>query len=219
MYCRCNPKKKKPSRSKPWFQDLLAGEFYRGCDTTGRGVGVAYLGAGFYVTWDLGVAEAFAALAVDQTKKRPAKLLTYRLRPGLKLLDNHSKTMIKIKRELGVEPWDKIDSPIFANLLTFHAKNAGYDGIIDSDPYMGLVLFDAAAAIKIGENVLGGGQNSLGLTYDRWYFAATSGVPKGRKPEKLDPKLRAAWQNDEDPTDWRRHFLGAIDPCVNLLMK
>lgn len=34
---------------------------------------------------------------------------------------------------------------------------------------------------------------------------------KGRKPEKLDPELRAAWQNDEDPSDWRRHLLGIED--------
>lgn len=70
------------------------------------------MGTGFYVTWDLDVAKAFAALAVEQTKKLPAKLLAYRLRPGLKLLDNHSKTMIKIKRDLGWVRWHYRQGPI-----------------------------------------------------------------------------------------------------------
>ena len=125
--------------------------FYRGTDASGRGVGTAFLGAGFYLTWDGDVAKAFAHLALDRSKKGPAKLLTYHLRPGLKLLDNHSKLMIEIKREMGVEPWDRIDSSMFSHLLTYHVKNAGYDGVIDTDPYMGLVVFDASAAIKVSE--------------------------------------------------------------------
>lgn len=136
-----------------WFDKLLPGPWYRGIDATGKGVGVAYMGEGFYLTWSRGVAEAFAELAVQKTKKGPSKVQEYKLvlgkgRSKLKLLDNRSALMSKIKRELGVEPWDKIDDPLFSQILTGRLQEEGVDGVIDSNPADGLVVFDRARVIE-----------------------------------------------------------------------
>lgn len=48
--------------------------------------------------------------------------------------------------------------------------------------------------------------NREGLTYDRWYAAATYGVPKGRTPSKNDSTLLRAWRAGEDPTEWAASF-------------
>lgn len=45
-------------------------------------------------------------------------------------------------------------------------------------------------------------QNANGLSYERWYAAATFGAR--RKPDATDAKLRAAWRAGEDPTDHAR---------------
>jgi len=154
------PKKKKPAlpktpKAKPifneWFENLLAQDWYRGSDASGKGVGLAYMGAGRYLTWMENIAEAFAVLAAEESEKYPAKVETYRLTPGLKILDNKSKLMIDIKHGLGVKPWEKIDNPIFSQILTKLVKEQGYDGVIDDNPADGLVIFDAENTIKVDE--------------------------------------------------------------------
>lgn len=160
---RRNPKKKKTTKKKKvtkvakpqvWFQDLLNKEFYRGVDAAGRGVGAAYMGNGLYATWSKPAAIAFARNAAFASGRTPPKLITYRLKPGIKLLDNHSREMIEIKKFLGVAPWDKIDNPLFAVALTHEVQGAGYDGIIDSDPFYGMVVFDSAWLEPVSEEIL-----------------------------------------------------------------
>lgn len=146
-----------PRKKEEWFDYLLEDLWYRGTDAKGKGVGKAYMGFGLYLTWDRKMAEAFAHLAVEGSapipalgtkgtkgsKKHPPKLMTYYLQPNLKILDNRSKTMFKIKKLLSVNPWDKIDNPLFSRLLTHYVKEKGYDGIIDDEAADGLCLFDA----------------------------------------------------------------------------
>jgi len=148
---RRNPRK--PSKEQ-WFDILLAGEWYRGTDAKGQGVGVAVLGAGLYLTWNPMTAEAFSKLAVQKSKKRPGKLMTYRVKPGLRILDSLSKEFFAAKKSLGVNPLDQVSSPRFAIALAITIKEMGYDGVIDDEAPVGLVLFDSANAIKIGEKKL-----------------------------------------------------------------
>lgn len=143
-------KSKKEVAEKQWFERLLPGEWYRGTDANGRGVGVAYMGEGFYLTWSKGTASAFALLAVDKSKKGPPQIKTYRIKEGLKILDNGSDFMCKLKKEeFGVDPWDKISSPLFSKLLTARLQEFGYDGVISSDPANGIVIFDASNVKEI----------------------------------------------------------------------
>jgi len=144
--------KKKPKKSpkkQEWFTSLLAGEWYRGADANGRGVGVAFMGKGLYLTWERPVAEAFAELAAQKSGAYPIKIETYRLKPGLKLLDNRSAVMADIKKSLGAQPWEKIENRVFATLLAKTVQDAGYDGVIESNPADGLVIFNADNAVKI----------------------------------------------------------------------
>lgn len=154
-------KKKKPSKKKTakrtekkmeqageWFTPLLAGNWYRGTDATGKGVGTAYLGRGLYLTWTKMMAEAFAGLAVQESGQGPPKVEAFTLKPGLKILDNLSSLMINIKKELGVQPWEKIESPTFTRLLTKYVQDHGYDGVIDDNPANGMVIFDSKNVIK-----------------------------------------------------------------------
>lgn len=139
----------KRKSKKVWFESLLAGEWFRGTDAKGKGVGVAYMGSGVYLTWMRGVAEAFAKLAVDASGKGPPKIHSYHLKPGLKILDNKSALMVNIKRELGVSPWDKIDSPLFSKILAARVQEEGFDGVIDDNPADGLVIFNPENVVKV----------------------------------------------------------------------
>lgn len=155
-YCKQrNPKKKlkKLKNEAPWFEVLLNQPFYRGLDATGRGTGHAFMGEGLYTTWHKPAAQGFSILAVNKSGKGPGKLISYQLKPGVKLLDNFSPKMLKIKKDLGVGPWDKIETPLFAKALTLEVKEAGYDGVISDDPYFGMVVFDPQNLIKIKEEI------------------------------------------------------------------
>jgi hypothetical protein len=121
----------------PWIARLLRGEWYRGTSTGGKGIGLGLWGVGLYLTWRKGMAKFFAS-----RHGAAGVVHNYRVHPGLKILDGASAEMAKIKRSLGVEPWDKIDDPFFARALTDEVKGAGYDGIINDNPADGLVLFD-----------------------------------------------------------------------------
>lgn len=144
MGLRPNPKKKKQSKKKPvaWYARLLPGNWYRGTDSQGKGVGVAYMGEGAYLTWERGIAEAFASLAAQQSKKFPPQLFTYTITQGLNIIDARSKIMFDAKALLGVGPWDKIDDKLFSKFLTQELQAQGVDGVIDSNPADGLVIFD-----------------------------------------------------------------------------
>lgn len=142
-------KRKKKKVEETWFDSLLRGTWYRGTDAKGRGLGVAFLGSGLYLTWDKDIADGFAWMACNKSGNGPAKLHKYKLKPNLKILDNQSTLMNRIKLSMGVDPWDKIDDPLFSAILTHHIKRNGYDGVIDDDSRFGIVIFDNQNVIKL----------------------------------------------------------------------
>jgi len=146
-----------------WAQRLMRRPWYRGTTDPegGGGLGVGFWGRGLYLTWDRSMAEAFARMAAEPAVGWPPRkgtqsggtpyLVTYIIRPQatLRILDGDSKEMHDIKAMLGVSPWDKIDSPMFASALTDETERAGYDGIISSNKADGIVLFNPKDAKRI----------------------------------------------------------------------
>jgi len=138
------PKKPKPQgllveSNAPWIEKLLRGAWYRGAGGSGKGkgTGLGLWGEGLYLTWQEGVAAFFAGRASGK-----GVVMTYTVKPGLKIMDGMGKEMVAIKEKMGVGPWDKIDDPMFARILTLEVKDLGYVGIINDNPADGLVLFD-----------------------------------------------------------------------------
>lgn len=125
------------------------GIFYRGVSNN-KGVGASVLGDGKYVTWDKGMAEAFAKISHEENKGE-AIVESYKLDKDLKLLDAQSKTMGDIRKNLGVSPYDKVSDPMFARILTHDIKEKGYDGVISDDKADGVVIFDKTKMRKIKE--------------------------------------------------------------------
>jgi len=123
------------------------GVFYRGVSGD-KGVGVAALGEGKYVTWDREMAEAFAKISKEEHGGTPT-VEAYKVDKDLILLDAQSKTMVDIKKSLGVKSYDKISDPMFAKALTYEIKEKGYDGVISDDKADGIVIFDDTKLHKI----------------------------------------------------------------------
>jgi len=122
------------------------GVFYRGSDKGGKGIGMGAIGAGVYLTWDKRVAKAFA-----QHHGQGGKVEAYKLKPGLKILDSRSQLVIDLKAEMGFDPYGYTDDPMFANFITYHAKKAGFDGVISDKLAEGLVIFDFKKMKKVKE--------------------------------------------------------------------
>jgi len=119
------------------------GEFWRGAQEGGKNLGMGFMGKGLYLAYDKNVAEAFANMTGGTVSK-------YRLPPSLNMLDHRSEAFGNAMRELGMDPWDKVDSPMFQSILANEFKGMGYDGIISDDPFFGIVVFDPSKAKKIG---------------------------------------------------------------------
>lgn len=120
--------------------DRNKGIFFRGT-SGGKGIGFGALGKGTYVSWDEGVAKAFAKISSEKNGGKP-QIQKIHLDKNLNLLDSRSKVYGDIKRELGVQPYDKIDDPFFASLLTEKVKEKGFDGVISDDRFDGIVVFN-----------------------------------------------------------------------------
>jgi len=130
----------------PWYDSVLTEDLYRGITTAGEGSNVGVLGAGVYLTWQKNAAEGFARIAADRHGGEP-QVKAYQLAPGLKLLERNTKEWAAFMADLGLEPWDNISDPTFSAVLTSNIKDAGYDGVISTDPYDGLVVFDSSNVI------------------------------------------------------------------------
>lgn len=136
-----------PYQCNPWYDNVLAGDLYRGTTTEGvGGSNLGVLGAGVYLTWEKNVAEAFARIAVDRQGGSP-QIEIYQIVPGLKLAVRGEEDWNQVMKNLGFEPWDNVSSPAFSAMLTDRFKNLGYDGVISLDPYDGLVIFDTQNVI------------------------------------------------------------------------
>ena len=121
-----------------WIYKKNNGIFYRGVGRGGKGTGVGALGKGVYLTWEEGMARAFAKRqgAGGEVKK-------YKLKRGLKIVDAEAdEDFAEVKAEMGFEKHQFSDDPMFAGMLTMLLKDKGYDGAVSDDVATGIVIFD-----------------------------------------------------------------------------
>ena len=121
-----------------WIYKKNNGVFYRGVGRGGKGTGVGALGKGVYLTWEEGMARAFAKRqgAGGEVKK-------YKLKRGLKIVDAEAdEDFAEVKAEMGFEKHQFSDDPMFAGMLTMLLKKKKYDGAVSDDVATGIVIFD-----------------------------------------------------------------------------
>ena len=114
------------------------GVFYRGVGRSGKGTGLGALGKGVYITWDQGMAQAYAKRqgAGGEVKK-------YKLKRGLKIVDAEAdKDFEEVKAEMGFAKHQFSDDPMFAGMLTMMLKEKKYDGAVSDDVAIGICIFD-----------------------------------------------------------------------------
>ena len=119
------------------------GIFYRGVGKGGLGAGQGHLGAGIYLTWDRGMASAFA-----KRQGADGEVKEYKLRSNVKIVDaggmtDGDKDWIEAKAEMGFSPKQHAgNDKMFAGMLTMMLKEKGYDGAVSDDVATGIVIFD-----------------------------------------------------------------------------
>ena len=112
-----------------------SGIFYRGTAGKGQGTGLGALGNGVYLTWTEGMAQAFADRVGGEVKK-------YKVKPGLKMADAQGPEIRDIKKDMGYEPWEYSDDPMYASMMTMELQDLGFDGAVSEKPADGIVIFD-----------------------------------------------------------------------------
>lgn len=121
-----------------WIYKKNNGVFYRGVGRGGKGTGVGALGKGVYLTWEEGMAQAFAKRqgAGGEVKK-------YKLKRGLKIVDAEAdEDFAEAKAEMGFEKHQFSDDPMFAGMLTMLLKKKKYAGAVSDDVATGICIFD-----------------------------------------------------------------------------
>ena len=121
-----------------WIYKKNKGVFYRGVGRGGKGTGVGALGKGVYLTWEEGMARAFAKRqgAGGEVKK-------YKLKRGLKIVDAEAdEDFAEAKAEMGFEKHQFSDDPMFAGMLTMLLKKKKYAGAVSDDVATGICIFD-----------------------------------------------------------------------------
>ena len=114
------------------------GIFYRGEKKSGRtGVGFGAMGNGIYLTWDEGMAKAYASHAGSG-----ASVNKYQVKRGLKIADVMGKEVITVKEKLGFGPSEYSNDKFFNNSLTYELKKLKFDGVVSDDVAEGIVIFD-----------------------------------------------------------------------------
>ena len=121
-----------------WIYKKNNGIFYRGVGRGGKGTGIGALGKGVYLTWEEGMARAFAKRqgAGGEVKK-------YKLKRGLKIVDAEAdEDFAEVKAEMGFEKHQFSDDPMFAGMLTMLLKKKKYAGAVSDDVATGICIFD-----------------------------------------------------------------------------
>ena len=119
-----------------YFYKTNKGIFYRGQSSSGKGMGIGMLGLGIYLTWDKGMAQAFAK------KQSKGVLKTYSVKKNLKMADNTGKDFVQAKKNMGLKPWEWSQSKEFSGFLSGELKQMKYDGAYSDNPAEGIVIFD-----------------------------------------------------------------------------
>lgn len=136
------------AKSPSWYEALYKrnkGIFWRGEGGKKGAPVVGAIGEGIYVTWNQGMAKAFAQLHGGGT------VAAYKLKRGLKMMDSRSKEMADIKRSMGFEPHEYAGDRMFARIITNKAKELGYDGVASDSLAEGIVVFDPKNVKKVKE--------------------------------------------------------------------
>ena len=119
------------------------GIFYRGVGRGGKGTSVGHLGAGIYLSWDRGMASAFA-----KRQGAGGEVKGYKIKRNVKIVDaggmtDGDKDWIDAKAEMGFSPKQHAGhDKMFANMLSSILKDKGYDGAVSDDVATGIVIFD-----------------------------------------------------------------------------
>ena len=114
------------------------GVFYRGVGRSGKGTGLGALGKGVYITWDRGMAQAYA-----KRQGAGGEVKEYKLKRGLKIADAEAdKDFEEVKAEMGFAKHQFSDDPMFAGMLTMMLKDKKYDGAVSDDVAIGICIFD-----------------------------------------------------------------------------
>ena len=122
-----------------WIYKKNKGVFYRGVGRSGKGTGLGALGKGVYITWDRGMAQAYA-----KRQGSGGEVKKYKLKRGLKIVDAEAdKDFEEVKAEMGFAKHQFSDDPMFAGMLTMMLKDKKYDGAVSDDVAIGICIFDA----------------------------------------------------------------------------
>ena len=113
------------------------GEFWRGVSELGTGVGFGALGVGVYLTWEEGMAKAFAKQhGIGGIVKK------FEVKRGLKMVDVQDKDFADVKKKMGFEPWEYSNSGAYATTLTKELEKLKYDGVVSDKVAEGIVVFN-----------------------------------------------------------------------------
>ena len=134
------------AKSPTWYKGLWRaqkGIFYRGENPKTRtsGAGLGALGTGIYLTWEEGMANAYARLS------NKGVVVKFKVPQNLKIADAQGKDMATAKKKMGIDGYSA--DPMYAKALTFELKNLGYDGVISDKSVEGLVIFDPKKVKKV----------------------------------------------------------------------
>ena len=116
-----------------WIYKKNKGVFYRGVGRSGKGTGLGALGKGVYITWDRGMAQAYA-----KRQGAGGEVKEYKLKRGLKIADaggmgQPDQDFIDAKVEMGFAPQQFSDDPMFAGALTMLLKKKKFAGAVSDD--------------------------------------------------------------------------------------
>jgi hypothetical protein len=132
-----------------YLWDRNKGIFFRGSSSNSKETGFGVLGAGIYVTWEKGAANAFAKISSGKIGGESV-VKKYKLPRDIKLIDWESSEMWEIRQSLGVKNrWDKFGDKVFAHALTYEVEKRGYDGVISSNAFDGIVIFDSSKLTEV----------------------------------------------------------------------
>ena len=126
-----------------WMYKKNKGVFYRGQSSSGKGMGFGMLGLGIYLTWSESMAQQFAK------KQSRGIVQTFKVKKGLKMVDNTSKDFAIAMKNLGRKPWEWSRSKEFSGFLTGELRQMGYDGAYSDNPAEGVVVFDKKSVKEV----------------------------------------------------------------------
>lgn len=121
-----------------WGDNGNPGVFFRGEGPEGKsGASIGALGDGIYLTWEQGMAEAFAGLSGTEGVVRK-----YKVKEGLKIAQEGSEDLTNARQQLGFGETEYSGDLGYAKALKSLLEAKGYDGAISPDGATGLVIFD-----------------------------------------------------------------------------